>query len=1234
MARHEPHQARSPRAPDHAPEWDDTDWSHHDEEATGARARRLLARRTDTMFDRFDDGLQSFGRAVRGSRSLRLLVTIVGVFLIVAASGFGVLWWRLGTGPIGLDAITPWLVTAIEDNLGKDHTVEVGGTQIERTGRIRIAVRIRDIVVRDRARAIVASAPKAEVRISPTALMTGRLRAESLNLVGAELSVRITPDGRVIVSTGDSARPLATAAALSTAAAPVSLPRPAPGPGSGSATGPAVGPAPAQTAKAAPSPPATVPPSPVSTAATSAARNGGVQGILAALDWLDSLGKSGLDGENLDEIGLKNGNLIVDDQRSGNRLTFANISLSLRRPRGGGVALSLGEEGKSPWFLKVLVGAPASGVRSVDIQADKVPVKNILLALRLKELNFTADMPLTGRIRGEIGRDGLPTFLSGKMSVGAGQIIDRDTPEYPMNIDQADINVDWDAGRRVMVAPFQIVSGSNRITLLAHLEPPNDSVANWQLGFSGGTIVFGGENGSDPLIFNRIAVRLRFDTDNKRVLLSQADFGNGDISIAGSGSLDYSTSEPRLTLGLAGTPMPVYALKRIWPIIIVPEVREWLIERVDKGTLQRMEIGVNAPVHTLSRSGPPIPDDGLAITFVGSNIAIHPVDELPGLHDADLKARVTGRTATINIGQAAVDTPAGRRLTISELVFEIPDFVPKPPPARVRFRLDGPVPAAAEILGSNRLNEFSSGVPIDPNTSRGNVTAQIMMGLPIKHELTKADTTYAINVDLNGFSADKMVMNQKLESNALKIIANNQGYQVKGDVKIGGQAASLDYRKPADGDADVKLQATLDDAGRARLGADLGPTVTGTTPVKLSGKIGGADGENKLGVEVDLTAAKIDNLLPGWVKMPGKAGKMAFNVVQKPQSTRLEDIVIDGGGAQIKGAVELDQSGDLLNATFPTFSPSEGDKASLKAERAPDGTQKVTMRGDVFDARNFIKSAISGRDAETKSKQKTIDLDLDLKLGAIAGYDGEALRGIDVKLSRRAGVIKSFQLNGKIGRDTPLIGDIRGKAQGREVLYLETNDAGALFRFADVYKKMVGGRMWLAMDPPASDAASAQEGLLNVRDFSVKGEAALDRVVANGPATGSSGVAFSHMRAEFTRQSGQLSIRDGVLRGPTVGATIEGNINYPANQVRMSGTFVPMYGLNNMFGQIPIVGLVLGGGSNEGLIGLTYEVVGTPGAPVLRVNPISAMAPGVLRKIFDFGTGRQSVPNDNFPPPN
>jgi hypothetical protein len=561
-------------------------------------------------------------------------------------------------------------------------------------------------------------------------------------------------------------------------------------------------------------------------------------------------------------------------------------------------------------------------------------------------------------------------------------------------------------------------------------------------------------------------------------------------------------------------------------------------------------------------------------------------------------------------------------------VFEVPDLAPKPVPARVKFRVEGPVPAVAEILASDRLSELS-GTLVDPNSSKGTVSALVTLGLPIKRELTKADTAYAVTADLGGFAADHLVMNQKLEANTLKVVANNQGYQVKGDVRINGQPASLDYRKPNEGDADVKLQATLDDASRARLGFDLGPAVSGAIPIKLVGKIGGGDRDSRVGIDADLTALKLDNILPGWVKVPGKASRAIFNVVQKPQSTRLEDIVIDGGGVLIKGSIEVDQNGELINANFPTYSPAEGDKTALKAERGPDGVMKVTMRGDVFDGRGFLKSVISGKEADAKNKTKSVDFDLDLKLGAVAGYYGEAVRSVEVKMSRRNGAIKSFGLNGKLGRDTPLTADLRGRTQGREVIYIETNDAGAFFRFTDTYAKMIGGQLALAMDPPAAEPG-VKEGLLNVRDFSVKGEAALDRLAAGGPGAASNGIAFSRLRAEFTRQNGQLTIREGVVKGPTIGATIEGSIDYPGNQVRMSGTFVPLYGLNNVFGQIPIFGLFLGGGSNEGLIGVTYEVVGSPGQPVLRVNPISAMAPGVLRKIFEFGTGKQNNQPD-FP---
>ena len=1197
--RHGSHHQPNPRADSEPAQWDEAGWDQDHDEAAGYRARRLLSG-SSSGIHRAVDQIAALRRWLVGERWVRRLAVVVFALMVIFAGCFGGLWWRLGAGPINLDMATPWLAAAIEENIGHGNTVEVGGTQIERAGRIRIAVRIRDIVVKDRDQAVVASAPKAEVKLSGTALLMGRLRAESLNLVDAELAIRITPDGYVTVSAGDTAKPLATGvASKKDAGMPATFPR-------------------------------QVPVTPPTVFSSSPGTDNSQSGLLAGLDWLDSLSLTGLDGQNLNEIGLKNGNLVVDDQQRGNKWTFDNISLSLRRPTGGGVALSLGEEGARPWSLRVVVGPPANGVRSVDIRADKVPTANIFLAMRLKDVTYSADLPLSGELKGELGRDGLPTYFRGNVTAGAGNIIDSDTPDYPMAIDSAELNLEWDSGRRVLVAPFKIVSGANRVTLLAHLEPPNGSVTDWQAGLSGGTIVLPGSEGEQPLIFNRIAIGFRFDTDRKRVLLTQADISNGEISVAGTGVVDYS-GEPRLQLGFAGTPMSASALKRMWPILIVPEVREWVIERIEKGSLQRIDVAVNSPVRNLSRKGPPIPDEGLAINIVANGVTVRPVDQMPAVRDADLKAKVTGRTVLVTIGQGIADTPAGRKLNFTDFTFEVPDMAPKPSPSKVRVRVDGPVAAAAEVLASDRLSDLA-GTLVDPNSSKGNFSAIINMGLPVKNALTKADTTYSVAADLTGFAADKLVMNQKLEANTLKVVANNSGYQVKGDVKINGQQASLDYRKPAEGDADVKLAATLDDASRARLGLDLGPAVSGAIPIKLTGKIGSGDHDSRMGIEADLTALKLDNILPGWVKVPGKSGKATFNVVQKAQSTRFEDIVVDGGGVSIKGSLEVDQNGDLMNANFPVYSPTEGDKTTLRAERAPDGVVKVTMRGDVFDGRGFLKSAISGKEADGKSKTKNIDFDVDLKLGAVAGFNGEALRSVDCKVSRRNGIIRNFALTGKLGRDTPVSADLRGRAQGREVIYLETNDAGAFFRFSDTYAKMVGGQLSLAMDPPTVDPG-AKEGLINVRDFQVKGESALERVAAGGPNSGQSSVSFSRLRAEFTRQNGQLTVREGVVKGPAIGATIEGNIDYPGNQVRMSGTFVPMYGLNNMFGQIPVLGLFLGGGSNEGLIGVTYEVVGTPGAPVLRVNPISAMAPGVLRKIFEFNTGKQNNQIE-FPPNN
>src|SRR6267378_3254002 len=279
--------------------WDDADWDQDHDEAAGNRARRLLSG-SSSGFHRLGDRLGALRRWLAGERWVKRLAVVIAVLMVIFAGCFGGLWWRLGAGPINLEMATPWLAAAIEENIGHGNTVEVGGTQIERAGRIRIAVRIRDIIVRDRDRAVVASAPKAEVKLSGTALLMGRLRAESLNLVDAELAIRITPDGQVTVSAGDTAKPLATGVASKRDAgmAPT-VPRQLPG-------------APQPLGTAAPPPPGAI------SVPAPAASDSAQSGLLAGLDWLDSLSLTGLDGQNLNEIGLKNGNLIVDDQQRGN----------------------------------------------------------------------------------------------------------------------------------------------------------------------------------------------------------------------------------------------------------------------------------------------------------------------------------------------------------------------------------------------------------------------------------------------------------------------------------------------------------------------------------------------------------------------------------------------------------------------------------------------------------------------------------------------------------------------------------------------------------------------------------------------------------------------------------------------------------------------------------------------------------------------------------------------------
>jgi hypothetical protein len=1120
---------------------------------------------------------------------------LVGAAICASLAIIGVLglWWRLSSGPIELDLATPWLKAAIEDNFGGNHSVAVGGTQLERDEKGRTSLRLRDIVVRDADGTIVASAPKAEVSLSGRRLLVGQLRAQSLNLVGAEMAVRIEADGRLTVFAGADKRPIATANSnISTADQPT--------PSSANAQG---------------------------------VMHAEFEKLAGIMTWIDALGQTGLDGHDLRELGLKNGNLVVDDRRNGKRWTFDGINASLTRPTRGGVIFRLESDNpERPWVVSAAMRPLTDGVRAVGIEARKVSMHDILLALRVNAEDFDIELPVSASIRADVLADGTPRVVQGQLFTEKGTIVDRNNDKVSIAVDRADFRFNWDNSRRNLVVPFQIQSGGNQFTMRATLDAPQDQPGTWLINVTRGdsvidpVILAPGGSDDEGVAFNRVAMRLKVDTNRKRIDLEQGDISRVDtrpsqnIGFAVTGRLDYTGKEPHVAFGFAGTRMPAYALKRIWPIFAAADVRSWVETHITDGMVERVVIAGNAAVPNFKHEGPPMPDDGLSVDIETSGTTLRPIASLPAIRDADLTVRIRGRAATVNVGRGTVEVAPGRRLNIAGGVFEVPDTHPKPAPARANFRIDGSVPATVALLASEGLRDMV-GISLDPASTRGTVTAQVAVKLALARTMSDDSSSYTISADLTNFAADKMLLGQRIEAQTLKVMASGDGYQIKGDAKVNGTPASIDLRKQkGDAEAELRMQSVIDEAARRRLGMDNGNVITGAIPVKVVGKINDDGKDEGLNIEADLTPVKIDNLFPGWTKPAGRAARATYKMLKTPKSVRIDDLSIDGSGATIRGSIELDgATNEIVSANFPVFALSDGDRVALKAERASDGVMHVSMRGDIYDGRPFVKSSMAGSSTD-KSRQKLVDMDLEVKVGTVAGHNGETLRGLDLKMSRRGGHIRSFAMASKIGRDTPFNGDLRVRSRdNHQVIYFETDDAGALFRFTDMYPRMYGGQMWLAMDPPTQEQ-TPQIGTLYIRRFAVRGEPALDNIVSVVPtspnATGGSGVDFSEMRAEFTRFPGKMAIRDGIVRGPLIGATVEGNVDYVRDDVHLRGTFVPFYGINNMFGQIPIVGLFLGAGNKEGLLGINYEAVGPPGAPRITVNPVSAIAPGLLRKFI------------------
>jgi hypothetical protein len=450
---------------------------------------------------------------------------------------------------------------------------------------------------------------------------------------------------------------------------------------------------------------------------------------------------------------------------------------------------------------------------------------------------------------------------------------------------------------------------------------------------------------------------------------------------------------------------------------------------------------------------------------------------------------------------------------------------------------------------------------------------------------------------------------------------------VKGEARIGGMPSTLEVRHPAEVEyPDIVLHGTIDEAARSRKGFRFGNQLTGVVGVKAQAREFGGP-KQVTNVEVDLTKAGINGVIPGWVKPVGKPGKATFRLATGAGDNMiLEELVLDGGnGVSAKGDVTLTPDGQLFSAKLASLKISPGDDMKLEAERAGN-VLKLSIRASTIDLRPELKTSFAPAAAGPGSAANA-DIDLDLRATAAVGFNNETLTGLDLKISQRDGVWRDLKLSGKLGRAS-VIGQNARNEENQPVIAVETNDAGALLRYMDLYRRMVGGNMLIQFAGKSDD----MKGAIIIRNFALRDDPALANVAASSRAAGRQTISdptevpFTRLRANFVFDNGRMTLSDATLSGPQVGGTMEGTLDFQKDRADLSGTFVPAYGLNNAFNHIPIVGQLLGG-KDEGLFAINFRVTGALSQPTVTVNPLSAVAPGFLRKFFGVWGTKDDTPS-------
>ena len=727
----------------------------------------------------------------------------------------------------------------------------------------------------------------------------------------------------------------------------------------------------------------------------------------------------------------------------------------------------------------------------------------------------------------------------------------------------------------------------------------------------------------------------RLYPEQKKMLIDRFSFGSGtEGAMAMAGQIDWENG-PHVRLGASIDPTSVRVARRVWPAFVAAPVRAWMLAHFEDGILQKGTLRVDYDQDSLlrMRSDRAPPDDSVSLDFTLAKARVVYLPGVPPLENVVGSGHITGRASHFALTSGVIDA-SGHKIALSDGHFIVQNADEHPAPAEISAHVAGSVEAIGDLLSRDALKAYAS-LPLDPATLKGQVDGRLDDHILLGDE-AKDSNKLRVNATVTNFSADKLIGKEKLDNATMTLVVDPSGLKASGQGRLFGGPATFDITKAGDKGPDALINVTLDDAARAKLGLTAIPGLSGPMSARIAASNIGQPQKMKAQIDLDLGKMALTAAFLGLAKPAGKPGKVSFAVTQGDNRMVIDPLVVDIGTLQGRGAIDMSADNAFESAHFSNLKISPGDDMKLDVTKNDD-TFKLAIRGSTIDARPFLRALTQtpgdnssattplAKNAKAEKKEATEafkgGFDIELKSGILTGFNKEVMSDVDLKLSKRGTLIRQLSVAGKFGRNV-----VSGTMAANQRLKIATSDAGALVSFIDLYKHMDGGKLSATM----LVGDDTLNGSMEIQNFTLRDEPAMKKLVAQSITTSQPGdsastaarsvdgnaVGFTKLRVNFERAGSRLELKDATMYGSAIGLSVDGWLDYVHDRVGMTGTFVPAFAVNNLFSQVPVLGFFLGGASNEGLFAINFKISGSASSPTLSVNPLSAMAPGFLRKIF------------------